>query len=777
MADAGPAPVERPEPDEPRKALVARWQERIDAAMKRAEKRHKAYEDRRRKVRGVVSAGDVSNKVRTNLIYSTIAAILPQVYAKNPDISVAPSEAVSEERYKAVKQFCATLEAVIGRVLVKDGKLKRRAKACVRSAMTTSTGWMKVTYQRDIRQDPIIVNRMNDVQDNLQRLQAQIKRIDDPQSAGNLDAERAQLEVMLTSLTAQVEQVISEGLALDTVLSEHMLILDDTVRGFDEYQQVSAIAQIVWFDAAKFESTFGYKPEKATSYSSMTVDKEAENSLSQNVKLYRVFEVWCKDDNTVFTLCKGEQDFCRDPYQPEKLGEHWYPFFPLAFNLVDGQFEPMSDVELIDQLADEYNETRTQLADHRVDSMPVRVVRAGGSLTPEDVEKIQQRKSREIVVLTGAGGKPLREDMEELSAVTLNPAVYDTSPIRSDVDVMSGATDALRGTVQKAKTATEAEFLQAGLAGRTGERQDAIADWIGDIAQYAAEILVQTLTVEQVQKIAGQDAQWPQMSIDDALSMVSIEIRAGTMGKPNKAQEQESWGKVLPLMQEGMKQVTELRAGGLNDMADAAVELLRETLRRFDERIDLDRFIPPTPERGEVDPGALQAENAQIKQALEQMQGEQQAMQQEKAQVEAAKGSLEAQNKVALAEDARRKAEMAAEQAMTETETQQVVAELTAKFREIEFAIREALAQVAKAPEAPAPAADDGAEQEREQAQVMQAEQAAAQTQALMESLMQMHAEAQATMAAAIEAISAPKPAKAIQITGPSGAVYTGAMQ
>jgi len=35
-----------------------------------------------------------ANKTRTNLIFATIATLLPHIYAKNPEISVAPTEAV-----------------------------------------------------------------------------------------------------------------------------------------------------------------------------------------------------------------------------------------------------------------------------------------------------------------------------------------------------------------------------------------------------------------------------------------------------------------------------------------------------------------------------------------------------------------------------------------------------------------------------------------------------------------------------------------------------------
>lgn len=588
------------EPDENERALVEKWAKRIDRALKDNDALHKEFERRRKRLRGVKSEAGIKNEDRTNLIYATIAAILPMVYARNPDISATPGEAVSPARYDAIKAFSTTLQIVLSRVFVQDAALKKRAKAAVRSTMTTSVGWVKLTYQKDIRQDPIILNRMNDVQDNIQRLQMLIARADDPDRLGTEEADKAQLEQTLASLTNQVEKVISEGLVIDNVLSEDILILDDTVRSFDGYAQAGAIAHRVWYTEEGFETTFGKKPEGGTVYSNT---KGGDSSANQAVRLFAVWEIWNHDDNNVLTLCRGMKGWARQPFQPERLGAHWYPFFPLGFNLVDGQFQPMSDVELLEKLSDEYNDTRAQLVDHREDSMPVRVVRTGGNLTPEDVEKIQHRKSREVVPITGAGGKPLRDDMEEFPAITLNPAVYDTSPIRQDMDVVSGATDAARGTVAKAKTATEAEYLQQGLAGRTGERQDMIADWIADMARYAAEILLQELSPQQVQRIAGEEATWPTLTRDDALDMVQIDIRASSMGRPNKMADQEQWTKLLPVLQNGIQQIVMMRAQGMPEVADSIAELLRETLRRFDERIDIDKLIPAAPAMAAQVPG------------------------------------------------------------------------------------------------------------------------------------------------------------------------------
>jgi len=82
---------------------------------------------------------------------------------------VTPSEAVDESEYDLYKKFCRTLEVVLQRIFVREAKLKSRMKIASRAAMTCEIGWMKLLYQRDLATDPIIVQRMNDIQDNLRR--------------------------------------------------------------------------------------------------------------------------------------------------------------------------------------------------------------------------------------------------------------------------------------------------------------------------------------------------------------------------------------------------------------------------------------------------------------------------------------------------------------------------------------------------------------------------------------------------------------------------------
>lgn len=647
-----PLDKDREVPDE-EKALVEKYKKAIERESDRFEKRFKKYED----YRGYYAGRDTKvsgGVVRTNLIFSTIATLYPQIYAKNPDISFSPAESVSENTYTEIKQYGKTCETMLSRMLVRGANLKKKVKAQVRAAMLCEIGWVKLTYQKDIREDPLIASRMNDIQDNIERLKSKVVDLEDP--GVNEDLTIAELEQQLSALAEGKEKVVSSGLVVDKLMTEDLLVLDPTIRDFDEYPQSSAMAQRLWMDDARFETTFKRPPArqaKKWSGNSIPSAQKSESSTSEKEStFYAVWEIWDKDANQVLTWCQGEDGWCREPYTPTVIGRRWYPFFGLCFNPIDGQLYGMSDVELLIKLQEEYNDTRDKFAEHRKYSIPITVVRSGGSLSDEDVANIKKAKPGDTVVIGGDSSVPLTNDVNSLQGPPIDPALYDVQNIRADIEMVSGASDAARGMVLTAKTATEAEIMQQGLVSRTAERQDTIEDMIEEMATYGIEILTGELEIPEVVRFAGEKAVWPtDKSIDGIFDSLNLEIRAGSTGKPNKNAEREQWVQLMPQIQAAMDRIMALRQAGQNDMADAMVELSKESLRRFDERIDLDAFFPRKKE-GEPDPAMAQQQQMQQQAQMQQASEMVQQLQQENAQLkqEAQSKSAEFAFKAAEAE-------------------------------------------------------------------------------------------------------------------------------
>jgi hypothetical protein len=597
---------DQPEADE----LAKKWSRRIAHARAHWDKFHKRVQHNRKTVAGFNWEGDPKSKdfykLRANLIQGTITAVLPAIYARNPEISAIPL-------YKTenLKLFCKTLETVTNRHLEK-ADLKGRAKASVRSALTSSFGIVKVMYQRDIKRDPIIQSRINDTQDNILEVERLLSDIEDPTQRGDLEAKKAELEHLMAALNEQVEVTAAEGLVIDRVLTENLLI-DPSVCEFWDYRDADWLCQIIPMKKSQAEATYKVKLDKAKAYSdgkSGVKDgrfASASASLDEDRQI-AILEIWDKTTQRVYTMAEGCDYWLREPYSPPKAGERWYPFFLLPFQVVDGQFVAPSLVDLTEKLQDEHNEARDRFNKHRDLCLPGWV--AGGDINEKSIKRYSDSEIGEITIID-TEGKPLNQVIIPRQHPPIDPAVYDTSAARYDWEQVTGLQDAARSTMVKPKTATEASIMQQSLSGRVSEFRDQVEDWLQEIAQYSAQILLFELTAPQVERIMGppevqvietggmpmqvevKPYDWPELSREEVFDMIEMKIRAGTSGAPDKMEQQENWGKVLPVVQGLVTQIMQVQASGMD--AEPLINLLRETLKRFDERLEVDQFIPKKP--------------------------------------------------------------------------------------------------------------------------------------------------------------------------------------
>ncbi|ALV06694.1 hypothetical protein [Roseateles depolymerans] len=634
------------------KKLSSDYQRRVETALSRpcVKDTFHEFEHNRTRLRGFEPGdGTQKKRLRSNLYYSNLASIRPQIYAKDPEFSVEPTSGVPTEQVPLVRKFGETAQTVLTQMLVVDCKLKKKAKRQLTSAYATSVGWLKLSWQEERQKDPQIQARMDDTQDNIARLQQLRDCLEDPQAGSDQDLELAQLRETLAGLQSQSEIVIWRGLVLDFVLSEDILVLDSSVREVTDYERSEAIAHRVWMTRAAYVKAFGYDPKKAKTYKQAGGEGKEQapatmsgNKGSKDDDLLCVWEIWDKSQNRVHTICMGEEGFCRPSFSPDWTARRWYPFYLLAWNEVDGGMYPLADVSLIKPLVDEYNEARDDFVQDRRDSRPFTVGRKGGSLTDNDLANIRNRKGNDLIMVEGAGNNPITNDLAAITLGSIDPRNYDTAPARADIEQILGGGDASRGSVLQAKTATEAEILSQGLRGRSAERQDIQEDLLSDLGSDSLQICLRKLSESEVKRIAGPDAQWPQLSAEEIFDQVTVRVRAGSTGRPDRLQEQDRWTKLQPVIKETVITVADLYSKGQVQLGQALVEMLRETLRRFDERIDLDALLPKPPEQGQQDPTLLMQQVQELQMKVKDL-----TEQLEKAQEEVEKGYVTAATSIA----------------------------------------------------------------------------------------------------------------------------------
>lgn len=621
--------------------VAVKWCKRIKAAKKHWEKFHDRVRHNRATVAGFDWVKDATSKdfykLRANLIHGTITAMLPTIYARNPEISFSPSY-----RKARLKKFCQTLEQVTNRHLL-DAGLKSKAKRAVRSSITCSWGVVKVIYQRDYKTDPLMLGRIRDTQDNIARIEHMLATLEDPTAKADHEEKLAELKRTMAAMEQQTEVVAAEGITISKLLTEHILV-DPGVAEFEDYAHGEFIAERIPMRKSAAEAKFKVKLDKATRYENDTMSSEKADKRSGGLAsggksageddecFVCVVEAWDATTNTVLTMVEGiESHFVVDPYVPKKQPERFYPYFILPFQLVDGQMVGPSLVDLTEKLQEEHNTARDDLVRHRGLMKPGYIAAA-----ETDEKSLKRFESAEFgeIVLIDTEGKPLNQTIAPKAYPPIDPAAYDTASVRNDWEQVTGLQDAARSTIVQPKTATEASIMQQALSGRVSEFRDQVEDWIGEICDYTAQVLLFELTPQQVERIMGPGDtkpvmgpdgrpvvdpltgqqmtttelpyDWPQLSREEIYDMIELKLRAGSTGSPNKLEEQEAWGKLLPVLENLILKIAEGQRLGMD--TEPFVQLLKHTLQRFDDKLDPEQFIPkagmPLPTLPTLPPGA-----------------------------------------------------------------------------------------------------------------------------------------------------------------------------
>jgi hypothetical protein len=85
------------------------------------------------------------------------------------------------------------------------------------------------------------------------------------------------------------------------------------------------------------------------------------------------------------------------------------------------------------------------------------------------------------------------------------------------------------------------------------------------------------LSVDEVKRVVGPGAAWPNMSRDEIMEEIYLEIEAGSTGKPNRAAELRNSERIIPFL---------IQIPGIDPGF-----LAKELLKRLDDKLDFNQAI------------------------------------------------------------------------------------------------------------------------------------------------------------------------------------------
>lgn len=602
-------------------ADVANWHKRIKESREFDKHARKGYALDRRYCRNQV---DPVYDVSVPIAGTYVNLLTSFLYARDPEPAVQPAESVGSSRVKLAKQVGRTLEIVIAS-LWKRGRLKHAADAMVRSGLSIGIGWIKAAWHRETERDPTTDQRIADLRAKLEALSLMETELAEG-NAANPDLLKAQYEQQMQTLEAQVEHIIYNGLVFDFVRGEDIQVSMDVAtlkdyaispwiahRTFMPYDKAQATFPELRDDLGKAEAYYHVQRESRTREGGfapadgVVSESDAEVFRSATAagqgsdagpRFLCIWEVWDLTTNLVHTITPGLRRNLRQPYTPDQRSTRFYPFFQWAPLWVDGERHPQSLVDRSRALLDEYNRTRTNYREHRRRAIP-KLGFDRGAVEPDDAVKLEGAAVGEMVGLD-LKGQPTGNVLFPIQYNQIDAALYDTAPIRAELELIWGIQEALSSSIQTAKTATEADIQQQGTESRLGYSRDSLDDVLGEVAQYTAEEAMSPagLSPDEVSDIAGPEALWFNAPLPELVSaLLNVDIRAGSSGRPASNLRRQQWGAILPQLQEAVVTIGQMRGATPLDIANSLEQLMVETIERTgDTSIDAYTFIPQVPQ-------------------------------------------------------------------------------------------------------------------------------------------------------------------------------------
>ena len=593
----------------------------------------------------------ISWAVSANLIGAFIDILVSFLYARNPDVSIKKAPKVDAQGTAQEDDFAKTCEIVVSSLWgAPTTHMKDRVRLLVRSVLSTGMGWLKAILVCKGQNIPQMKTQLNDLRDNIARLEAlrlqttvdengnPIYMTEDNEvlSQEMLDAKTSEYRETEASLQRRVEVAERKMLAVDFVSVEDMQVSLD-VRSYGDYLDANWVANRIYRPIDDLKAMFPVLTDtdikKARTYHQRNVKsitdipdhvkltgladetvrpEEAEQYVAvgtyvqsptmgaigkdDGIAYACIVELWDRRTNHVHTMIDGVDKWAKQPYQPDYATTRFFPYFGVGFYPTDGSRHPQSLVFRLRELQDEYCSTRSSLRRTRSRAVPG-VIFDNGAVKPEDAKKLASATEQELVGIEVPNGTDIRKLFAEKPISVGDMRLYDTSPITADMEKISGVQEALQSSVSTEKTATEAEIQQSGFSARTTADRDILEGMMTDLAHYTLELALGALSLQDVQRIAGAKAFWPEgMAVDDLLTMVAVTIEAGTTGKPKSAQDKQAWGTILPILQSSIMQIHQAQMMGDVPLATALSEVVKETMRRMGDESDVTRFIPQIPQ-------------------------------------------------------------------------------------------------------------------------------------------------------------------------------------
>lgn len=419
------------------------------------------------------------DRMLVNIAFSTINVLYPSVSIGRPKIVVSPR--TPDDADKAI-----IVESIIN-YWWQHYHCQEEFQLAVRDFLILGHGWVKVGY-RFVEEESTVEETADEMADP------------------NVVESAIESKLIIVEDRPFIERVDPFCMYVDsdaTSMKDIRWIAQKIRRPLNEVKNDKR------FNAAAREEV------KATSTSSyrdnpgITTMNDSINQVDSYCEIYEYYDI---DSGEMCVFADTGDKFLVKPTKiPFAFG---HPFQMIRNYDVPGVFYPMGDLEAIEPLQYELNETRTQMMNHRKRFARKYLFKQAAF---DDFGRQQLANDDDNAMVPVNENFNLGDVVAPFPAIINPPDFYNLSgTIISDIDRISGISEYQKGVLPEIRrTATEAGIIQAGADARAAEKLSIVERSIAGAAERLIKIAQQYMTEEQTVRILDTPGQWAWVNFDN----------------------------------------------------------------------------------------------------------------------------------------------------------------------------------------------------------------------------------------------------------------------
>lgn len=499
-----------------------------------------------------------SFSITENIVYSTVNAVIPSIYAKNPDCEIT----MYDRQNQKLGDMLETLGDRIASMRHAPGvNLKPKVRKCIVRCEITNEAWLLVGYtqkqysadqaREDIRTiSEKLVNategkEIEELEGQLMALEEQVDLLDpagpsvkairgvdvtvDPDSQEDdfSDANWMSVTMMFSTayLNAKYRKKDKDGKYVSAYEPTHIVDVQYDNAGAAAQEEINSFKMIK--DAETKASDYGYDTDKAFERAKRTQCELIFDKVKRRWYLYShkdwSWPIWVMDD----------------PYQLPSF----YPLHRLQYhtdpknNRTKGEVSFYLDQQdTINTIEDELNRMRRLVRD--------KVIFNSDKLGKTAVEDLLLNPNKKAVGIP-LGEEGLKNIANHLGAPptpTLQfEHLWNKQSAMSAVNMISGVQDSMRGEQFKTNTTNKAIEEYSSISSvRLDEKRDAVEDFVGNIMYDLIFLCLRFMDQETVGMIVGSEYAdlvegWRPMEARDIRKLMTCTVAGGSAQKPTSA--------------------------------------------------------------------------------------------------------------------------------------------------------------------------------------------------------------------------------------------------